>query len=115
MMSKYLKVADAVVSVPYSDQRSTSVLEALASCPIIILSNILPYAELQKEGYKAMILSQVTEESLKKILLSAQSLPLSTREKWIQTNYKLIVERENWETQATKMEQEYYMLLQKDC
>lgn len=115
MMSKYLAISDAVVSIPSSDQRSTSVLEALASCPIVILSNIPPYTELQEEGYKVMILPQVTEESLKEILLSAQALPLSTREQWLQSNYQLIVQRESWEAQAVKMEQEYYRLLQGDC
>jgi len=113
MMSKYLSVSDVVVSIPVSDQRSTSVLEALTSCPVVILSNIPPYMELQKEGYKIIMLPQVNEENLKKSLLSTQALPLFIREQWLQNNYQLIRQRESWEIQALKVEREYYRLLYK--
>ncbi len=112
MMSRYLAISDAVISIPSSDQRSTSVLEALASCPIVILSNIPPYTELHEEGYKVILLPQVTDESLKEALLFAQAVPLSMRERWLQSNYQLIAQKENWEIQAAKIEQEYYRLLQ---
>jgi glycosyltransferase involved in cell wall biosynthesis len=113
VMSKYLKASDAVISIPCTDQRSTSVLEALASCPIVILSNIPPYLELQQEGYSFILLSEATEENLAKVMLAVQSVPLSTREGWLQANYKLIAEKENWEIQAAKIEGEYYALLER--
>lgn len=113
LMSKYLKASDAVVSIPYTDQRSTSVLEALASCPVLILSDIPPYVELQQEGYEITMLSQATEESLEKILLSVQVTPSHIKEQWLQANYKLIAEKENWEIQAAKIEGEYYTLLER--
>lgn len=112
MMSKYLAVSDAVVSIPSSDQKSTSVLEALATCPVVILSNIPPYKELQEEGYEVIILPKVSEENLKEILLSVRSLPLSIQEQWLKKNYQLVAQQENWEIQATKIEQEYYRLLE---
>lgn len=112
MMSKYLAISDVVISIPSSDQRSTSVLEALASCPVVILSNIPPYAELHEEGYKVILLPQVTEENLKETLLFVQTLPLPLREQWLQSNYQLVAQQENWEIQAAKIEQEYYRLLQ---
>jgi len=113
VMSKYLKASDAVVSIPCTDQRSTSVLEALASCPVVILSNIPPYLELQQEGYRFILLSEPVEENLVKAMLAVQSVPLSRRERWLQANYKLIAEKENWEIQAAKIEREYYALLER--
>jgi len=111
LISKYLAISDAVVSIPFSDQKSTSVLEALASCPIVILSNISPYMKLQEEGYKVVILREVTEKDLQEALLRAHALPMSIRKQWLENNYQIIKQRENWETQATKVEQEYYKLL----
>lgn len=113
LMSQYLKASDVVISIPISDQRSTSVLEALASCPILILSPIPPYLELQQEGYNFIMLPQVTEESLAEALLSLQAIPQPTRKEWLQANYELIAQRENWAIQAMKVEGEYYALLQR--
>jgi len=113
IMSQYLKASDVVFSIPLSDQRSTSVLEGLACCPIVILSSIPPYLELQEEGYKVIILREFTIDNVEEIIYLAKSLHPSTCKDWIQDNYRIILERENWEIQATKVEMEYYNCLEK--
>lgn len=115
LISKYLAISDTVVSIPVSDQKSTSVLEALASCPIVILSNIAPYRKLQDEGYRVTILPQVSEKDLQEALLAARVVPICMREQWLERNHRIILQRENWEEQAIKIEKEYYKLLNQGC
>ena len=55
-MAKYLRASDAAISIPISDQRSTSVLEAFAACPRVILSKLAVTEELAGDGYRFIFL-----------------------------------------------------------
>jgi glycosyltransferase involved in cell wall biosynthesis len=60
--------ADAAVSVPAADQRSSSVLEAaLAGCRLL-LSDIAPYREMVRDGLTATLLAEPVRRSLGEVL-----------------------------------------------
>ena len=60
--------ADAAVSIPAADQRSSSVLEAaLAGCRLL-LSDIAPYREMVRDGLAADLLTEPVSRSLAEAL-----------------------------------------------
>ena len=109
-MAKYLQVSDVAISIPTSDQRGSSVLEAFASGPIVILSNLPVYKEMCKEGYKAIMLQDASKEELAKAILETCSMDFSLQET-ARNNHDIVKQRENWNVQAAKVEDEYYALL----
>lgn len=63
-LARLLRAADAVVSIPKHDQRSTTVLEAIASGGRVLLSEIPPYQELVVLGLDVTLLPEPIGESL---------------------------------------------------
>lgn len=61
--------ADAIVSAPTHDQRSTAVLEAIASGRTVLLSDIPAYREVRGDGAQVNILSEPLVPSLTEALL----------------------------------------------
>lgn len=57
-MFELMSIADAVVSVPVSDQRSTAVLEAIATGGQILLSDLPAYREILEDGAKVQLLGE---------------------------------------------------------
>lgn len=62
--------ADAVVSVPTHDQRSTTILEALATGTRLLLSDIDAYHELAKAGVDVCILEEPIKNALHSAIMS---------------------------------------------
>ncbi|WP_460980048.1 glycosyltransferase, partial [Pseudactinotalea suaedae] len=56
--------ADAVVSVPRADQRSTTVVEAIASGVPVLLADVPAYRELAEDGAAVTLLGEPVLESL---------------------------------------------------
>jgi len=110
-IAKYYQSADCIVSTPVSDQRSSSILEALACGADVILSPIPVAFEIRQEGYEVTILPEATVDHLKHSLLQMVAVPAVIRQERHETNWKLIREAENWENQARKIEAEYEALL----
>ncbi|MBZ2199134.1 hypothetical protein [Occultella gossypii] len=71
---------DGVVSIPAADQRSTSVLEAIALGARVLLSDIPAYRELLVEGADVDILGEPVLESLTLAFRSIQPTTLAARE-----------------------------------
>jgi glycosyltransferase involved in cell wall biosynthesis len=59
-----LSCTDVAVSIPASDQRSSSVLEALAVGATVVGSAIDPYRELQADGFAIQLLPEPIERTL---------------------------------------------------
>jgi hypothetical protein len=65
--------ADAAVSIPAADQRSSSILEAaLAGCRLL-LSDIAPYQEMVRDGLAADLLAEPVGRSLADALLRVRA------------------------------------------
>ncbi|WP_147916076.1 glycosyltransferase [Ruania zhangjianzhongii] len=62
--------ADAVISVPRADQRSTTVLEAIASGVPVLLNDLPVYRELADDGASVTLLAEPLVESLTHALTS---------------------------------------------
>ena len=62
--------ADAVISVPRADQRSTTVLEAIASGAPVLLADLPTYRELADDGASVTLLAEPLVESLTDALRS---------------------------------------------
>jgi glycosyltransferase involved in cell wall biosynthesis len=63
-VASLLASADAAVSIPASDQRSTSVLEALSCGLPVLATDIEPYRELRADGYAMDLIGEPIEPSL---------------------------------------------------
>lgn len=107
-MANFLKAADVAVSIPRHDQRSSSVLEALATGTFIVLSNLPEYHDLQHDGYSVEILSEATAACLHQALERIIAMSKQEREDIGQINARLIGRHENWEIQAKKIEALYW-------
>jgi glycosyltransferase involved in cell wall biosynthesis len=59
-----LSCSDGAISIPATDQRSSSVLEALAVGATVVGSAIHPYRELQADGYAIDLVPEPVERSL---------------------------------------------------
>lgn len=111
VMAAYLKVSDVAISIPNSDQRSTSVLEALATTPAIILSDLPAYRDLRNDGYLFTLLENLSEKFVGAAFQEAQSISHAERKRKMQWNSNLIHENENWTKQAALIEKEYLALI----
>lgn len=69
-LARLLLAADAVVSIPPRDQRSTTVLEAIASGAHVLLSDIPAYREIATTGATIALLPEPVEVSLTRALVA---------------------------------------------
>jgi glycosyltransferase involved in cell wall biosynthesis len=69
-----LSCSDVAVSIPLSDQRSSSVLEALAVGATVVGSAIDPYRELQADGFAIQLLAEPIEPTLAGWLRSGKQI-----------------------------------------
>jgi glycosyltransferase involved in cell wall biosynthesis len=100
--------ADAAVSVPAADQRSSSVLEAaLAGCRLL-LSDIAPYRELVRDGLAADLLSEPVELSLARALRRVRRDPDEAAR---EANRAFITAHERGADKVAALEQIYRELL----
>jgi glycosyltransferase involved in cell wall biosynthesis len=70
-LAKLFGSADLIISIPRSDQRSTAVLEALASGTPVALSTIEAYEELVRDGAEPVLLSEPIAASLTSLMLAS--------------------------------------------
>lgn len=96
-----LRASDVAISVPESDQRSSSVLEALASGTTVVLSDLAPYRELVADGYHAHVIEDPMEIGLTRWLRDPEFL--SRRE--VAENVSLIARTESRREQFREIEE----------
>ena len=60
-----LQASDVAVTIPGTDQRASSVLEALAVGSTVVGSDIAPYREMREAGYRLALLPEPIESSLR--------------------------------------------------
>ena len=74
-----LSCTDVAVSIPAFDQRSSSVLEALAAGTTVVGSAIDPYRELQADGFAIQLLPEPIEQSLTDWLQTGKQISTAER------------------------------------
>lgn len=98
--------ADAAISIPAADQRSSSVLEAaLAGCRLL-LSDIAPYREMVREGLAAELLAEPVSHSLAEAMRHVQQEETS-----LVANQEFIRTRERGADKAAALVRVYRELL----
>lgn len=102
-----IRVSDAAVSIPLSDQRSTSVLEALSVVPGVVLADLPAYRELERDGYRFVRLGEVSTACLAAALVACAARRPEEKRAVLERNHALILGGEDWETQAGLVEAEY--------
>lgn len=98
--AELLRASDVAVSVPQADQRSSSVLEALACGTTVLLSDLAPYRELAEDGYHVRIVREPLETELTRWLRQPELL--DGRE--VTENVGLIARTESRPEQFRKIE-----------
>lgn len=106
-----LRASDAVVSIPLTDQRSSSALEALSQCSTVICSDIPPNRELQEEGFGLALVRPRCSIELAKALLFASSEAKQAAEQRLEHNRLLIVDHETSDAQMRIIASEYVRLV----
>lgn len=101
-MVRLLRCSDAAVSIPTTDQRSTTILEALAARAWVIGSAIPPYRELVEDGYALTLLDEPIIPALASTLRGLRSVTADQRE----ANQGLIRHAESANDQLRKIEDE---------
>ncbi|GAB3880313.1 hypothetical protein GCM10028802_23870 [Terrabacter terrigena] len=94
-----LRASDAVVSVPHSDQRSTTVLEAVACGSRLLLSDIPPYRELADLGVEATLIREPIRAGLMSAMVALERIPEAAARK----NRNLMKEYENQNRQMAQV------------
>ncbi|MFJ3305920.1 glycosyltransferase family 4 protein [Streptomyces sp. NPDC086549] len=102
-MFSLMRASDLAISVPRTDQRSSSVLEAAAAGCRLLLSDIAPYRELVADGLLADLLPGPLVRTLADALSSAG--PLSAGDRL--ANRKLISETERGSVKVAELERLY--------
>ncbi|MEV0977936.1 glycosyltransferase family 4 protein [Streptomyces sp. NPDC049915] len=102
-MFSLMRASDAAISVPRTDQRSSSVLEAAAAGCRLLLSDIAPYRELVAEGLLADLLPDPLVSSLADVLSHAGPLDADDR----LSNRKLISQAERGSLKVAELERLY--------
>jgi glycosyltransferase involved in cell wall biosynthesis len=106
-----MRAAAVAISVPESDQRSSSVLEAaMAGCRLLI-SDIAPYREMVADGLKAELLREPLSASLTVAL--AQPAQLAQGDQ--QANQLFIRRHERGSAKLTELESHYRQLISQFC
>lgn len=106
-IASLLRACDVAVSIPSNDQRSSSVLEAIASGVQVVLTDIPVYRELQTDGARVLFVNEPIETQLAG-LLGVISAP---HEQDRSDNEEFIKLHEVWQSQAELVEQIYFDLV----
>jgi hypothetical protein len=93
LMMRLLRATDIAVSIPRTDQRASTVLEALGACATVMGPRIGPYRELQREGYALILLGEPIVPALTAALKADHQVAEVDRER----NRRLVVQRESAE------------------
>lgn len=108
-MTEYLKISDIFISIPSSDQLSSSVLEGMSCGCIPILSNLEVYKERVVDGKNGFLIPIDVEILAEKIIYCIEHKEI--KDKFYEINKKIIEENEDWEKNAENMEKIYEELL----
>ena len=95
-----LSCSDVAVSIPAADQRSSSVLEALAVGATVVGSDIHPYRELRADGFAMQLIAEPVERALADCLRTVE--PISAAER--AANVELISSTESRERRYREIE-----------
>ncbi|MEV5436052.1 glycosyltransferase family 4 protein [Streptomyces sp. NPDC052682] len=102
-MFSLMCASEVAISVPRSDQRSSSVLEAAAAGCRLLLTDIAPYRELVAEGLLADLLPDPLVSSLADALSNAEPLDANDR----LSNQKLMSQAERGSVKVAELERLY--------
>lgn len=100
-VASLLSAADAAISVPTFDQRSSSVLEAIASGVRVLASNIEPYRELVAQGANLELLDEPLEPRLRQAFVEVT--PPEDAERM--AAHRLMASIESWPRQSLAIEE----------
>lgn len=110
-MAVYLNLADIFISIPYTDQFGSSVMEGMACGTIPIVSDIEVYKQYLEDGKNAFFVNPDDPEDIsEKIILASKNFK-KIQEKFFKINRKIIEENENWDRNIKEMEKLYKNLL----
>jgi glycosyltransferase involved in cell wall biosynthesis len=96
--------SDAFISIPKSDQFGLTILEGMACGSVPIVSRLSNYSQYLEDGKNAIFVSpEEPSEISDAVLMSISNLDM--RERFINKNLSIVIEKENWEKNALKMEE----------
>ena len=105
-LSKYLANSEVYVSTSLSDTISVSLLEAMASGVVPVVTDIEGNRILIKDGYNGFLFPPSNEKLLaEKIIILLQNINL--RKKIGEINRKIVIERYDWDKNMKKIEKLY--------
>ena len=109
-MAVLYNASDALISVPISDQFSSSIQEGMACGTIPIVGDLEVYHQYLTDGENAFFVSpEDPNEIAQKVVYCIEHPEL--KEKFYEINRKIIEEKEDWNKNAAKMEELYMSLL----
>ncbi len=106
-MAAALNLAEVCVSVPPADLLSISVLEAMACGCLLIATDLPSYRDRLVDGKNALLVpAPASPDALARRILEALRNP-RLREEFARRNQRIIAEQDDWDKNATQMEEVY--------
>jgi len=109
-MAIYLNLSDIVISVPKTDQFSSSIMEAMACGAVPIVSDIEAYKQYLTDGKNALFVNPDNPIEISRKILYYIKHP-DIKDMFYKINRPIIEKNENWEKNAFMMETLYRKLL----
>ncbi len=109
-MAIHLNMADMIISIPKTDQFSSSILEGMACGAVPIVGNLNVYKQYLKNGENAFFVNADNPIDIsQKIIHCIEKRPL--KDIFYKLNINIVEENENWATNANAMIQIYQHLI----
>ncbi len=110
----YMNIADVVVSIPSSDGMPSTILETMACGTPLVLSDLLQYKELIKNGVNGLYVDIKDIEGLADSVIKILVNP-SLREQMKKINIDIVRQRADYHKEMAKMERLYNELIGVQC
>jgi glycosyltransferase involved in cell wall biosynthesis len=107
----YLNMANVLISIPETDQFSSSIMEGMACGVIPIISNIKVYEQYLKNEINAFVVNPNNPKDIAEKINHCIKHP-EIQNKFYNINKKIIEENENWDENSKKMMMLYKNLLE---
>jgi len=109
-MAALYNLSDALISIPKSDQFSSSIQEGMACGTIPIVGDLEVYHQYLTDGENALFVNAEDPEEIAEKVVYCIEHP-EFKERFYAINRKIIEEKEDWDKNAQKMEELYMSLL----
>lgn len=115
-MSVLLNLADAFISVPFTDMLSLSVIEGMACGAVPIISDLSAYKTKIIDGKNGFIVPVRNSQILSEKIIYTMKHP-EIKKQFSEYNWESVRREDDWEKCKTKMSDLYDMLIKskKDC